>query len=222
MYKILAIFLLLGAGPLKKEMTPMLASTLTVPADAPVVIVDVGHGGRDLGARAQAPYCEEKRICLQTARLVKKHLNQLGYRVIMTRDTDVFVSLERRVEIAGQARGDLFVSIHCNSVRNPTAQGIEIWFHENRDDRIRSTGSRKLAEAVLSRIIRRTEAVSRGVKKGSFYVLREATMPAIIVESGFISNPGERALLRTREYQEKVARGIVDGIDAFFKKNRTK
>ena len=220
MLKILAIFLLLGAGSFKKEMTPSFASSLTVSADAPVVILDVGHGGTDLGARAQPPYCEEKRICLQMARLVKKHLNQMGYRVIMTRDTDVFVSLAKRVEIAGQASGDLFVSIHCNSTRNPTAQGIEIFFYDNRDDRTRSSASRKLAEAVLSRVIRRTEAVSRGVKKGNFYVIRETAMPAILVESGFISNPGERALLRTRDYQEKIARGIVDGVDAFFKKKR--
>lgn len=212
--------MLLGAGSMKKEMMPPFGSTLTVSADAPVVVLDAGHGGTDLGARAQPPYCEEKRICLQTARLVKKHLNQLGYRVVMTRDTDVYVSLPKRVEIAGQASGDLFVSIHCNSVRNPTAQGIEIFFYDNRDDKMRSGASRKLAESVLSRVIRRTEAVSRGVKRGNFYVNREATMPSILIESGFISNPGERALLRTREYQEKVARGIVDGIDAFLKKKR--
>jgi N-acetylmuramoyl-L-alanine amidase len=215
MYKILAIFFLLGGA-----LSASVASTLTVPADAPVVIIDVGHGGTDLGARAQPPYCEEKRICLQTARLVKKHLNQLGYRVIMTRETDVFVSLAKRVEIAGQASGDLFVSIHCNSTRNPTAQGIEIFFYENRDDRTRSSASRKLADAILGKVIRRTSAVSRGVKRGNFYVIREAAMPAVLVESGFISNPGERALLRTRDYQEKIARGIVDGVDAFFKRNR--
>ncbi len=211
MIKILALFFLFCTNfPLH--------SALTVSDDAPVVIVDVGHGGTDLGARARPPYCEEKRICLQTARLVKKHLNQLGYRVVMTRDTDAFVSLARRVEIAGQASGDLFVSIHYNSTRNPTAQGIEVFFYDNRDDRTRSNASRKLADVVLSRVIRRTSAVSRGVKKGNFYVIREATMPAILVEGGFISNPEERSQLRTREYQEKIARGIVDGVDLFFKK----
>lgn len=219
MHVILAFFLLLGAS-LAKDVKGPFASTLTVPADAPVVIIDVGHGGTDLGARAQHPYCEEKRICLQMARLVKKHLHQMGYRAVMTRDTDVFVSLAKRVEIASQARGDLFVSIHCNSTRNPTAQGIEVFFHDNRDDKVHANASRKLAEMVLSRVIRRTEATSRGVKKGNFYVIRETTMPAILVESGFISNPGERDLLRSREYQEKIARGVVDGIDSFFKKRR--
>lgn len=216
---LLAFLFLLGGSAFPKEIKTSFASTLTVPADAPVVIIDVGHGGTDIGARTHQPYCEEKRICLQLARLVKKHLNQMGYRVVMTRDTDVFVSLAKRVEIATQARGDLFVSVHCNSTRNPTAHGIEVFFHDNREDKAHGTASRKLAESVLSRVIRRTEAVSRGVKKGNFYVIRETTMPAILVESGFISNPAERDLLRNREYQDKIARGIVDGVDSFFKKN---
>jgi N-acetylmuramoyl-L-alanine amidase len=219
MYKVLAIILLLGAGSFKKETTAPLASNLTVLPDAPVVILDVGHGGTDLGAKAQPPYCEEKKLCLQTARLVKKHLNQLGYRVVMTREADAFVSLARRVEIASQASGDLFVSIHYNSTRSPAAKGIEIFFYETREDRARSKASRDLADSVLSRVIRRTEAVSRGVKRGNFYVIREAAMPAILVEGGFISNPEERSLLKTRDYQEKIARGIVDGIDHFFKKS---
>jgi len=217
---LLAIFLLLAGGSFTKEIKPSLASTLTVPADAPIVIIDVGHGGTDLGARSHQPYCEEKRICLQMARLTKRHLNQMGYRVVLTRETDVFISLPKRVEIASQAHGDLFVSIHCNSTRNPTAHGIEVFFHDNRDDKAHSNALKKLAEAVLGRIIRRTEAVSRGVKKGNFYVIRETAMPAILVESGFISNPAERDLLRSREYQDKIARGIVDGIDSFFKKKR--
>jgi N-acetylmuramoyl-L-alanine amidase len=154
------------------------------------------------------------------ARLVKKHLNQLGYRVVMTRNTDVFISLAKRVEIASQASGDLFVSIHCNSTRSPLAQGIEIFFHDNKEDKTRSNASRNLADTILGKLIRRTSAVSRGVKKGNFYVIREAEMPAVLVESGFLSNPGERALLRTREYQEKLARGIVDGVDSFFKRLR--
>ena len=203
MYTLFALFFLLGS--INETLPPM-------------IIIDVGHGGTDLGARAQPPYCEEKKLCLQTARLVKKHLTQLGYRVVMTREADSSVSLAKRVEIAGQAQGDLFVSIHYNSTRSPLAQGIEVFFHENRDDYAKTKASKRAAEAILNRVIRRTEAVSRGVKRGNFFVIRETHMPAVLVEGGFISNPEERALLRSREYQEKIACGIVDGIDSFFKK----
>jgi len=185
---------------------------------AETVVIDVGHGGTDQGARARPPYCEEKKICLQTARLVKRYLTQLGYHVVMTRENDAFVPLHRRVEIASQASGDLFVSVHFNSTRNPIAKGIEVFFYDDKENRVRAQASKKLADAVLGRVIRRTEATSRGVKKGNFFVIRENTMPAILVEGGFISNPEERALLRSRDYQEKIARGIADGVDHFLKK----
>jgi N-acetylmuramoyl-L-alanine amidase len=191
--------------------------TLINAPDAPTVVLDVGHGGTDRGARGQLPYCEEKKICLLTARLVKQYLDQLGYHVVMTRNTDDFISLPRRVEIATQAQGNIFVSVHFNSSRSPEAQGIEVFFHDSKDDRSRTGASKKLADAVLSRVIRRTSAQSRGVKKGNFYVIRETSMPAILVEGGFISNLDERTLLKSRDYQEKIARGIADGVDQYFK-----
>ena len=183
----------------------------------PTIVVDPGHGGQDLGTRGRTPYCEEKRISLLTARLVKKYLSQLGYHVIMTRSADDTISLERRVEIANKASADLYVSVHFNSARTPTAQGVEVFFCE-KDNARRAAASRRAAQFVLSRIIRRTLAASRGVKKGNYYVIRETTMPAILVEGGFISNPQERALLKDPEYLEKIARGIADGVDSYFKK----
>jgi N-acetylmuramoyl-L-alanine amidase len=197
----------------------VLAADVVAPG-APTIVIDAGHGGTDLGARARFPYCEEKRICLQTARLVKQYLNQLGYHVVMTRNTDAFVSLHRRVEIAEQAKAALFVSIHFNSSRNPTAQGIEIFFFDSRENRPRTALSKKLADAILGRVVRRTTASSRGVKKGNFYVIRETSVPAVLLEGGFISNPGERTSLKTREYQEQIARGVADGVDFFMKRRK--
>lgn len=201
--------LLLSAAPT--------GSSLLLSSDAPVVILDVGHGGANLGARGYAPYCEEKKICLLTARLAKKYLEQLGYRVVMTRNTDDFISLPRRVEMASQAQGDIFVSVHFNSSRIPDVQGIEVFFCDSKDNRSRSTASKKLADSILTRVIRRTSAHSRGVKKGNFYVIRETQMPAVLVEGGFISNTEERVLLKSRDYQEKIARGIADGVHQYFK-----
>lgn len=199
----------------KKE---IVASVLSSPV-SPTIVIDAGHGGTDRGTKSKNPFCEEKRVCLQTARLVKKYLDQLGYHVVMTRTTDAFIPLARRVEIADQASCSVFVSIHYNSARNPTAQGIEIFFYDSKEDRSRTISSKRLAEAILPGLIRRTDAHSRGVKKGNYYVLRESTMPAIIIEGGFISNPQECALLKTPSYQDQVARGIADGIDRYFKMN---
>ncbi|MBX7066186.1 MAG: N-acetylmuramoyl-L-alanine amidase [Parachlamydiales bacterium] len=201
-------FLLMSATP---------AGSLINTADAPTVVIDVGHGGTDRGAKAGNPYCEEKRITLLTARLVKQYLEQLGYHVVMTRSTDNFISLPRRVEIAKQAQGNIFVSVHYNSSRSPEAKGIEVFFFDSKENKNRANASKKLADSILSRLIRKTDANSRGVKKGNFYVIRETSMPAVLVEGGFISNPKERALLKSRDYQEKIAQGIADGIDGYFK-----
>lgn len=184
----------------------------------PTVVIDAGHGGNDQGAKATSPYCEEKRICLQTARLVKKYLDQLGYHVIMTRNTDAFIPLARRVEIAKQCDAEIFVSIHFNSSRVPTASGIEIFFYDSKAQKRRTASSKKLADSILARVLRRTSANSRGVKKGNLYVIRETSMPAVLVEGGFISNPAERANLKSLDYQEKIARGVADGVDYYFKK----
>lgn len=185
----------------------------------PTIVVDAGHGGTDRGTRSKSPFCEEKRLCLQTAKLVKKYLDQLGYHVVMTRNTDAFIPLSRRVEIASQARSSVFVSIHYNAAKNATANGMEIFFYDTKEDRSRSVASKRLAEAILPGLIRRTNANSRGVKKGNYYVLRESSIPAIIIEGGFMSNPEECALLRTITYQDRIARGIADGIDQYFKMN---
>jgi N-acetylmuramoyl-L-alanine amidase len=186
-------------------------------AAGPTIVVDVGHGGTDRGARGHNPYCEEKKLTLLTARLVRQYLDQLGYHVVMTRNTDDFVSLQKRVEIATQSQCNIFVSIHFNSSRSPEASGIEVFFNDCQNDPTRAKNSKTLATSILQKLIRNTDAESRGVKKGNFYVIRETSMPAVLVEGGFISNPEERVLLKSRDYQEKIAKGIADGIDQYFK-----
>lgn len=201
----------------KKDRGAPLGTFIAGEPTAPMIVIDAGHGGTDRGARGYVPYCEEKKLSLQTARLVKKYLDQLGYHVIMTRSTDCFIPLSKRVDVANQSTSNIFVSVHFNSSRNSTAHGVEVFFPDSKEKSTRSSSSKKLADAILGRVIRRTSAHSRGVKKGNFYVIRETRMPAVLVEAGFISNPEERSLLRTREYQEKIARGIADGIDRYFK-----
>lgn len=209
------LFFLLALFPL------WAADHIAIDPDAPTIVLDPGHGGVDHGARAHAPYCEEKKLTLLTSRLVRQYLMQLGYHVVMTRDGDATISLPHRVEVANKRDVNLYVSIHYNSTRNPKAHGIEVFFCDSKESPTRTKASRRLADSVLTRLVRRTQASSRGVKKANFYVLRETEMPAILVEAGFISNPDERKSIRKREYMEKIARGIADGIDHYLKKHKS-
>jgi N-acetylmuramoyl-L-alanine amidase len=179
-----------------------------------LIVLDPGHGGYDLGARMSA--CDEKSLALSTALLTKKHLTEMGYRVILTRSRDVFMPLEQRTMIANETKGKLFVSIHFNAAKNPIAKGIEVFYYASAD-KFRAFSSKKLAARVLNKIIDRTVAENRGIKEGNFHVIRETKMPAILIEAGFMTHPDELHLLKDVNYRDKIARGIAEGIDSFFR-----
>lgn len=184
----------------------------------PLVIIDAGHGGLDLGAKAKAPYIEEKRVALTTALLVRKYLSQLGYQVILTRSTDVFIPLYRRVHLANHSpRSHLFVSIHYNASSNLQARGIEVFYCDCKKDRIRAKESKKLAQSILQQMANKTHSPSRGIKKGNFYVIRESKVPAVLIEGGFISNAQERKKLKDSKYLSELAKAVAQGIDKYFK-----
>jgi N-acetylmuramoyl-L-alanine amidase len=184
----------------------------------PLIYLDPGHGGLDLGAIIKSPHVEEKSLNLVTAHYIKRYLEQKGYRVSMTRSRDFFVPLDKRVNLANTARAGIFVSIHYNSSPNSTANGIEIFYSE--DSNKRSIVSKKLAESVLQKTALRTEAKSRGVKKGNLFVLKQTKMPSVLVEAGFLTNPEERDKIKQRDYLDKIAKGIAEGIDKFAKGGR--
>lgn len=191
-----------------------LALKSAIPKDQKLIVIDPGHGGYDLGARISA--CDEKSLALSTALLVKKYLTEMGYRVILTRSRDVFLPLEKRTSIANETKSKLFVSIHYNSAPNPVAKGVEVFYYAS-EDKIRKEASKKLATRVLSKVIDRTAAESRGTKEGKFHVIRETHMPAILIEAGFMTHPDELHLLKDINYRDKIARGIAEGVDSFFK-----
>lgn len=184
------------------------------PNNDKLIIIDAGHGGYDVGARVSS--CNEKSLALSTALMTKKYLTAMGYRVILTRSRDIFIPLQRRTTIANQTKSKLFVSVHFNSAKSKQAKGIEVFFY-NSKDKWRSGASKKLARRVLSKLIARTGAHDRGVKDGNFHVIRETKMPAILVEGGFITHDEERHKLTDVTYREKLARGIAEGIDNYFK-----
>lgn len=178
------------------------------------VIVDPGHGAVDFGAQSKG--CVEKDLNLKTAQFLKKYLTQKGYRVILTRARDEFVSLTKRAEIANKSLGDLFVSVHFNAAKAESAHGIEVYYYNSKNS-TRKTQSHKLAQDVLAKMIASTSAKSRGVKEGNFCVIRETTMPAILVEGGFITNAAESKRLQEEKYLDKLAFSIADSVDRFLK-----
>jgi N-acetylmuramoyl-L-alanine amidase len=198
--------------------------------ERPLVVVDAGHGGGDGGAVWNGII--EKNLALTLALKLKTQLEKLGIDVQLTRSKDVFVSLEGRAAIANQAKADVFVSVHLNSVGNEVGvRGIETYFSTkkslsalrgmqvayglNTTVGLRDRRGEKLAAVVQRLACQGTGAPDRGTKERSYTVVHGALCPAVLVECGFISNPKEAALLKTRSYQEKLAAGIARGISSF-------
>lgn len=180
----------------------------------PLIILDAGHGGNDEGTSVQM--LQEKRIALMCSLMVRNFLDEMGYRVMLTRTRDVYISLPRRVSIANKNGATCFVSIHFNAANNVAAKGVEVFYCDTHEPK-RTRSSQKLANCVLYHVIDQTNAKSRGVKKGNHHVTRETQMPAILVEGGFLTNKEERLQLKNTAYIQKIAHGIAHGIDKYMK-----
>lgn len=184
-----------------------------------LIVVDPGHGDHDKGAQSiSKPRYLEKSLNLITAKFVRDYLQQLGYLVLMTRETDKFVTLEGRAEMANGCNPALFVSIHYNSAPSAEACGVEVFYYQSAAQKERMVKSKRLASQVLKNILAQTGAKSRGVKAGNFLVIRETTMPAILVEGGFLTNEEELQKLKDPAYLKQLAWGVAKGVDDYLKK----
>lgn len=166
-----------------------------------VVYIDPGHGGYDPGAQGNGVI--EKDIVLNLGLKLKEKLEANGIKVIMSRTSDVFVSLEDRSKGANNANPDAFISIHINSAGDASASGIETYYNKSID--------KPLAENIQSKLISYTGAKNRGVKWEEFYVVKNTTMPASLVECGFLSNVNEANNLKNYAYQEKLVNAMLEG-----------
>ncbi|MGF1656716.1 MAG: N-acetylmuramoyl-L-alanine amidase [Verrucomicrobiales bacterium] len=171
------------------------------------VVVDAGHGGHDRGG-IPGQKVSEKQVALDTSIRLQRELVRRGYRVIMTRTTDVFIPLSQRVAIANRNRRDtIFVSVHYNSARRVGAMGYETFYY--------SSGSQALAIAIQRQIMRVARTEDRGVKRRGFYVLRNNRIPAVLVECGFLTNPTEARRAQSSRYRQIMAERIAVGIDDY-------
>jgi N-acetylmuramoyl-L-alanine amidase len=172
--------------------------------DSPItVVIDPGHGGHDRGG-IPGQRIAEKDMNLDVALRLRKVLSARGYRVVMTRDSDVFVSLGGRVAIANSYRNAVFVCIHFNATGRRGASGIETYFY--------SRDSLPLASAIHYYVAGGAPSDNRGVRRRGFYVLRKTRIPAVLVECGFLTNPTEAAYARNASYRQKLAEEIAAGV----------
>lgn len=171
-----------------------------------LIIIDPGHGSPDPGAVGPTGL-READVVLDVARRLRALLIHDEYETVMTRTDDRFKSLEYRAHFANEEKAGVFVSIHANSFNDPVANGTEVWHYTG------SKEGQRLAEITQRHLLRRLGRRDRGVKHNrSFYVLRHTTMPAVIAELAFISNPDEEALMRRGDFRTCAAVALFDSL----------
>ncbi|MBW4643687.1 MAG: N-acetylmuramoyl-L-alanine amidase [Goleter apudmare HA4340-LM2] len=169
-----------------------------------VVLIDPGHGGKDPGAIGLGGL-REKDVILPLSKRLAEVLQQNGVQVVMTRNSDYFVSLQGRVDMAERARASVFVSIHANAVGpgRSDVSGLETYYYDS---------GLGLARAVHNNILQNVNVKDRGVRRARFYVLRKSSMPSILVETGYLTGREDVVKLRSTAYQNQMAEAIARGI----------
>src|SRR5256886_7477486 len=163
-------------------------------------VIDPGHGGFDRGG-IPGQRVPEKIMTLDVSLRLKPLLEKAGYKVVMTRNTDVFVPLGTRVAVANSYSNAIFVCIHFNSATRSGANGIETYFY--------STESAPLAASIHSALVGGAPSENRGVRRRGYFVLRKTTIPAVLVECGFLTNPTEAQFAQTTAYRQRLALEIA-------------
>lgn len=174
-----------------------------VHAQGRTIVVDAGHGGFDRGG---VPYQRigEKNLTLDVAQRLASVLRRNGYRVVMTRDSDEFISLGQRVAIANSYPNATFVSIHFNSASRGGAEGIETYYYRS--------DAASLATRIHHNVLSVSPSDNRGIRRRGYFVLRRTNIPAVLVECGFLTNPTEGRYAQTSSYRQQLAEQIARGI----------
>lgn len=185
------------------------------PEDELVIVIDPGHGGNDPG-KVGVNGVDEKDVNLSIALKLKEKLENLGAKVVMTRENDTSIAtpgatnkktsdMNNRIEIINSCHADMLISIHQNSYTSPEVNGAQVFYYSSDDSRI-------IAQAIQSALISEVDPDNkREAKEGNdYFILRKSTCPGVIVECGFLSCPEEAAKLVDEEYQWKIAETIAN------------
>ena len=193
------------------------------------IFLDPGHGGRDSGAYYYN--VAEKDLNMQVYRKLRKKLEELGYKVLTSRDSDIDVDfITERSRMVNKTNSDIFISIHFNATSSAysRASGIQTYSYSDEPDypsKInpywhnhpdRMSESKRLAAAIHSSLLAETGAKDAGLLESSFAVLRETAKPAVLLELGYMDNFAENQQIRDSHYQDKLVAGIVKGIQKYY------
>ncbi|MDR0985013.1 MAG: N-acetylmuramoyl-L-alanine amidase [Endomicrobium sp.] len=213
-----------------------------------LVVIDAGHGGRDPGAIGNNN-TKEKDITLDIAKKLKNLFEtKKGYKVILTRNNDIFIKLNKRTEIANMLKANLFMSIHCNSSYNKNANGFEVYFLSKKDiipnilieiivenfmfkfnknhsifnisssiniNKYENT-SFKICNSIIDEIADKIKIKIRGIKQANFCILSCAKVPAILIETAFLSNETQEIILNSEKFRNELAKAIYNGVIKYF------
>lgn len=178
-----------------------------------LIVIDPGHGGKDPGAISPFTKQQEKDFVLDIGLKLKRKLENIGYKVYITRDYDTYVGLYDRAEIANELGADAFVSLHINANGKESPNGVEMLYVPG-DGRNNEGFARMLQQS----LVQATGAYDRGLsQRPNLVVIRETNMPAVLAECGFLTNAREESLLRTDSYIEKIVNGLYEGITSYVK-----
>lgn len=176
------------------------------------IVVDAGHGGIDPGAIG-ADGNREKDFTLAVAKRLIEYLRQVPqFEVVATRATDVYLTLQERVNLANGAEADLFLSIHANKFSRPQVGGTETYYYKS--------DSEAFARVVHRHLQAATGFPDRKVKTAPFYVIKHTKMPAVLIETGFMSNPAENRQLMSPQFQDRVAKSLANAIREYYETHR--
>lgn len=195
-----------------------------------LITIDIGHGGKDTGSIANEDTPDElyeKDVNLEIGLKLRELLDKAGARYIFTRESDVSVQLYDRPALANEQGADIFVSIHNNSFDTSKPEGTEVYYYSKEDEfgqdemELYGISSKTIATLVQNELVDILGTTDRGAKESSrLAVLNKTSMPAIIIEGAFMSNPGDFEKIRTPEYKEKyayaVAKGLIEAMNEAF------
>lgn len=191
------------------------------PRGVQTIVVDAGHGGRDAGCSGLNTGVSESEIALSIAKKLQKQLENMGFKVVMTRTNSDGLydqnatnfkksDMAKRKKIIENANADMVISIHLNAYPSITERGAQVFYQSENE------AGKDLSQALTTQLSSLLPSARREAIGGDYYILKCANVPSSIVECGFLSNPEEEALLNTDEYQNKVAYAIMCGVVAYF------
>ncbi|WP_088810032.1 MULTISPECIES: N-acetylmuramoyl-L-alanine amidase [Listeria] len=185
------------------------AKSKTTKLSEATIVLDPGHGGNDPGAKGENGTIEKK-ATLKTANAIKARLEQAGAKVIMTRDHDEYISLRQRTKVASKNNADAFVSLHFDSLENndESVSGQTTYYYDSSD--------KGLAKSINKSLGNTLPTTNRGARVGDFYVVRENSQPAVLLELGYLSSKTDEANINSNSYRTKIAEGVTEGLANYF------